>query len=184
MAGTTKPSGAGQKSQFRPSKGIPGKGGPLALLEQGPFHWSPQDSNRLMVGIHFGFRDLKSQGKQDVDAWETSSLTHWTPSRGSPRPFRQTSKIRSRRGPAPVREENRKGKPQKKLTPRHSDFCQSEPSRLSWTAPRPRLTRVRSVPGIAFQPALPRPSLSPEQDSVVHTVPTGRRENHVHVLKV
>ena len=81
------------------------------------FYWGPQDSNSLLVGIHFGFRDLKSQGKVDVDAWETSSLTRWTPSRGTPRPFTQTSQIPLSGGTAPVRKETGKGSPTK-LTPR------------------------------------------------------------------
>ena len=82
-------------SQSTPCKEIPDKGGPLALLEQ-----ARNDTNVLLepsrhqqtLGGDPRFRDLKSQGKVDAQAWETSSLTYKTPSRGSPRPSPQTSK--------------------------------------------------------------------------------------------
>ena len=53
------------------------------------------------LGGNWVFRDLKSQGKVDAEAWETSSLTHWTPSRGSPRPSPQTSRTTPSKRAAP-----------------------------------------------------------------------------------
>ena len=47
------------------------------------------------------FRDLKTQGKVDADAWETSSLTYWTSSKGSPRPSPQTSRTPPSKRAAP-----------------------------------------------------------------------------------
>ena len=68
------------------------------------------------------FRDLKSQGKVDADAWETSSLTYWTSSKGSPRPPPSNKQDSALEAGRPKRKETEKGKP-KQLTARLLVFC-------------------------------------------------------------